>query len=551
MTKPVNPRKPGFVLPKLCGADIELGNFILGIDRPGGTGYEASHALLAEIHGYPGASRGYFGNLWSSACRTSCRSDLTYPAGYSAAGYGVYDPQDSGRRFLASNGGCAYIDLNHLELCIPEVLSAYDHVAAWHGMLRIAKDALSRANQDRPEAHRFHVLVNNTDGLGASSYGSHLNFLISRRTYNNIFLRKAHYLQFLASFQASAILLTGQGKVGAENGRPYTPYQISQRADYFEVLQGIQTTANRPIVNTRDEALCGPQKPIDANAPARLHVIFFDSALAHGSALFRVGPMQLILTLIEYGLVNARLILEDPLVAVRTYSRDPSLRSRARLIGGERISAIDLQCAYLEEVKHHAARGLFEGIVPRAQEIIALWEDTLIKLANGDLMVLSSRLDWVMKLAAIERAMEQNPGLEWESPETKMIDHMYSSLGSDGLYWCYEASGLTEQLVTNEQIEHFAANPPWDTRAWTRAMLLRRAALEEVEVDAVNWDRITFRVRGPHGWMVRRTVNLENPLGFTQDATEALFDGSRSFSELLDRLGAVSGAGQSIRLVIN
>ena len=131
--------------------------------------------------------------------------------------------------------------------------------------------------------------MNNSDGQG-NSYGSHLNFLISRRTFDNIFWRKAHYLQFLASLQISSILLTGQGKVGSENGRPSTPFQLSQRADFFETLQGMQTTFNRPIVNARDESLCGRQGAYDPTAPARLHVIFFDSALAHGSCLFRVGP---------------------------------------------------------------------------------------------------------------------------------------------------------------------------------------------------------------------------------------------------------------------
>ncbi len=228
-----------------------------------------------------------------------------------------------------SNGGCAYIDLDHVELCLPEVISAFDHVAAWHGMLRIMRGALDRANQSRSPNSRIQVLVNNSDGQG-NSYGSHLNFMISRRTFDNIFLRKSHYLPFLASFQVSSILLTGQGKVGAENGRPSTPYQISQRADFFETLQGLQTTYNRPIVNARDETLCGRGVADDPSAPARLHVIFFDSALAHGSALFRVGPMQLILTLLELGLVNSRLILDDPLDALQSYSHDPTLQDTRR-----------------------------------------------------------------------------------------------------------------------------------------------------------------------------------------------------------------------------
>ena len=96
-------------LPKLCGADIELGNFIAGGETAGGTGPLASRLLLEQIRGYP-LARGY--------------------------GRGVtYDTQDWGRKFLP-NGGCAYIDLDHLELCIPEVLSARDHVAATHAMLR-------------------------------------------------------------------------------------------------------------------------------------------------------------------------------------------------------------------------------------------------------------------------------------------------------------------------------------------------------------------------------------------------------------------------------
>ncbi len=66
-------------LPKLCGADIELGNFIAGTDKAGGTGYEASRALLAEIEGLPIRQSSYVDNWWSTAstapahgCQQSC-----------------------------------------------------------------------------------------------------------------------------------------------------------------------------------------------------------------------------------------------------------------------------------------------------------------------------------------------------------------------------------------------------------------------------------------------------------------------------------------------
>ncbi len=545
MNRHLTPDSTAPALPKLCGADIELGNFILGREQTSSTGYEASRALLAEIRGLPRHEYGYYGSSyggygyygsWSSSLSTAHGAAEKSGSGICGSpSPPAYNPQDVSRRFLCSNGGCAYIDLDHVELCLPEVCSAFDHVAAWHGMLRIMRAALHAANAGQPANHRIQVLINNSDGQN-NSYGSHLNFLIRRRTFDNLFYRKAHYLQFLASFQVSSILLTGQGKVGAENGQPSTPYQISQRADFCATLQGMQTTYDRPIVNSRDETLCGARRLDDPSAPARLHVIFFDSAMAHGSALFRVGPMQLILTLIELGLVNSSLILDDPLDALLCYSHDPTLKSRAELLSGERLTALELQSAYLEEVKRYAAQGVFEGIVPRAGEIISLWEDTLGKLEKGDWMAVAPRLDWVMKLMAIERALEQRHELGWDSPEIKVIDHLYSSLDNDGLYWAYEASGLAEQLVAPERIDHFTANPPADTRAWTRAMVLRRAAPESVV--SVDWDAITFKLRGRYNWPSYRTLDLADPLGGTEAEAQPIFEKTEDFEDLLDALAA-------------
>ena len=225
-------------VPKLCGADIELGNFVLGLERMSGTAREASRALLREIDA-PYADRGGSGvRLVGSAGG--------YPVAFGTTGV-AYDPQDCGRKYLSSNGGCFYIDMDHLECCLPEVRSAYDHVAAWHAMLRIARRALEAANATMPAGQRIHVLVNNSDGRG-NAYGSHLNFLVTRRAWDNIFERKLHHLLYLAAFQVSSIVYTGQGKVGAENGTPAVAFQLSQRADFFDgtVLEGAaRREANR------------------------------------------------------------------------------------------------------------------------------------------------------------------------------------------------------------------------------------------------------------------------------------------------------------------
>jgi proteasome accessory factor A len=511
--------------PKLCGADIELGNFILGLQRPDGTGDLASRALLREIH-----------------TRYS-ESDSLEPLRH------AYNPQDWGRKFLSSNGGCAYIDLDHLELCIPEVISAYDHVAAWHAMLRIARGALEAANARLPEGLSIQVLVNNSDGRG-NAYGSHLNFLLSRRAWDNLFERKVHHLLYLAAYQVSSIVFTGQGKVGAENGAPPVAFQLSQRADFFETLTGTQTMQRRPIVNSRDEPLCGrghntltagapTAGPLTAGAPtagARLHCIFFDNTLCHVASLLKVGVMQLILTMLEAERVNPDLILDDPVDAVWRWSHDPTLRARARTVSGHRLTAVELQLLFLEEAQRFAAQGGYDEIVPRAGEILALWEDTLLKLKTDDVSVLASRLDWVLKFRILQRALHKRSDLTWASPEIKHLDHLYSSLDpEDGLYWAYEKLGVVQKVVAEDRIEHFVHEPPEDTRAWTRAMLLR---LGGEAVHDVDWDLIKFREVNRGHWPVMRTLHLANPLGFTRAASQRVIEKAASLGEILDALEA-------------
>jgi hypothetical protein len=484
-------------VPKLVGADFELGNFILGVERSGGTGSEAARLLLAEIEGVPAlGAQGRGRQTW-----------LRGPYGY--------DAQDSGRKFLASNGGCAYIDLDHLELCIPEVRSAFDHAAASAAMLRIAREAQRRANARLPEGQEIQVLVNNSDGR-SNSYGSHLNFLVSRAALLDILERRPHHLHFLATHQLSSLVYAGQGKVGAENGRPEVPYQISQRADFLETLIGLQTTWNRPIVNSRDEALCGASRTL-----ARLHVIFFDNTLCPGASVLKVGAMQIVLAMLEAEDVLTSVAIDDPLAAAVAWSHDPTLRAAVRLVDGSRATAVEVQQRILEAALRHRELHGFES-VPRADEILALWADTLQKLAAGEFDALAGRLDWVLKLRVLERALAQRPDLDWRAPELRYLDQLYGSLDPDeGLFWPHVSSGLVEAWISEEAIQHLVHDPPDDTRAWTRAMLLRH--LDPNEIERVDWDGVVVETSQARA---RFEVKLDDPLAFTRAESAPLLAGA-------------------------
>jgi len=510
---------------KVCGADVELANFFVGgrLDEDLTPG-RAAVTLLSHIDGVPSrlatAAPAGCNCLACVERRASGQASLPLPGS---------DPQDRGRRFLAENGGCAYIDLDHLEICLPEVRSAFDHVASWHAMLRIARRALEAANAVEPAGRRIQVLVNNRDGFG-NSYGSHLDFLVTRRAWDNIFGRRMQYLLYLAAYQVSSIVFTGQGKVGCENGRPAAAYQLSQRADFIESLTGPQTTFRRPIVNSRDEALCGGGR----NTLARLHAIFFDSTLCHVASLLKVGVMQIVLAMIEAERIDAACVLEDPLDALAAWSRDPALRTRARLASGVEVTAVELQRRFFEGADAFASAGGLDGIVPRAAEILALWDDTLAKLEARDFTALTPRLDWVLKLSLLDRAQEQRPDLAWDAPAIRHLDHLYSSLDPrDGLYWACEASGAVERVVSEETIARFTVEPPEDTRAWTRATLLRLAGRDGVE--HVDWDAMRIRQRGRRGPAVT-DVDLWHPAEFGKADVERLVGPMGRLGDVLEGL---------------
>jgi hypothetical protein len=449
---------PNRLVPKICGFDVELAN-VDPARRDKGT--HAAWALLRA---------------------------LAHQENGIAAGPRANRAQDAGRVFLPSSGSSPYVDLCHLELAGAEVRGAWDFCALFHSLLELAREAAQTVNARRDEDQWIRVHANNADGHGAS-WGGHCSFLINRRTSDRLFLHRAHELAWLASAQVSSIIFAGAGKVGSENGAPAVGFQLSQRADFFECLVAEWTTFRRPLVNSRMEPLAS------GDLLARLHCIFHDTCLSHTAIILRVGFMQLILAMLEAGYLNASLMtsmtFEDPVPAVRTFSHDPTLAAKARLLTGQELTALEHQYLLLDHVGRFVESGGADGIVPRAGELVTLWENILENLACQNWDYLARRLDWVAKHQLISNAAAGR-NLGWEAPELKVLDHAWSDL-EEGLYFDLERAGALERMVSPEAVARFRSSPPEDTRAYARTCLLRRF---DRKIRYIDWDYITVRHRG-------------------------------------------------------
>jgi Pup amidohydrolase len=129
----------------------------------------------------------------------------------------------------------------------------------------------------------INLYKNNTDNKGAS-YGTHENYLMTSAARRSLRSCK-HLTPFFVSRQVIAVV-RGASDMGQQTCRT-SGFQLSQRADFFEVEVGLETTLKRPIINTRDEPHA------DADKYRRLHVIIGDANLAEVAATCsRSGPRR-------------------------------------------------------------------------------------------------------------------------------------------------------------------------------------------------------------------------------------------------------------------
>ena len=470
------------------------------------------------------------------------------------------EPQLQIVNVIAPNGGRVYVDHAHPEYSSPETTDPFDAVRYDHAGDLIMAEAARRASTADAviELHR-----NNVDGKGAS-WGTHENYMMDRA------VPFERVTALMTAHLVSRQIYAGSGRVGLGERGEQAGFQLSQRADYIHMRVGLQTTFDRPIINTRDES----HSTADHR---RLHVIVGDANRMDVPQLLKLGTTSMILWLLEHldesgtdfdSLMDG-VMLADPVEALHTVSRDLTLSAPLALESGGCTDAWNMQVRLRGAVYELAAavygtdnRG--EPLWPdkSTARVMAMWGQALADVAAmrhaGDDARLTmrdeaSRIEWLLKWQLMERyrrkrhaggssagAADARSGMAgvaagWDDPRLAALDLAWAAL-DPGTSLTERLSASITHLDGRERVEQAATEPPSDTRAWLRAMLVRRYPEQTV---AASWSQLTVRDASlPSGL---RTLDCTDPLAYNRDRCEQAVEESCDAAGLFGALCADAG----------
>src|SRR6476659_9489785 len=403
------------------------------------------------------------------------------------------------------NGARLYLDVgSHPEYATAECDSVRALVIQDKAGERIleglVEDAQGRLRDDGVEGEIF-VFKNNTDSAG-NSYGCHENYLYGR---TGDFQRVSDmFIPFLISRQ----IICGAGKVvTTAHGASFA---VSQRADHIWEGVSSATTRSRPIINTRDEPHA------DAERYRRLHVIVGDSNMSETTNLLKVGTADLVLRMIEEGVVMRDLTMENPIRAIREISHDMTGRRKVRLANGREASALEIQQEYLGKARDFVDR---RGIsTPVIEQALDLWERGLKAVESDDLGLVDREIDWVIKWKLIEQYRAKH-GLPLGHPRVAQLDLAYHDIHRNrGLYYLLEKRGMVARVTSDLKIFEAKSVPPQTTRARLRGEFIRKAQ-ERRRDFTVDWVHLKLNDQA------QRTVLCKDPFRAYDERVQRLIDG--------------------------
>lgn len=478
------------------------------------------------------------------------------------------EPQLNIVNVIAPNGGRVYVDHAHPEYSAPETTDPFEAVRYDHAGDLIMHEAARRASTRTGYPIALHR--NNVDGKGAS-WGTHENYMMLRAVPFETVARlmTVHFI--------SRQIYTGSGRVGLGEHSEQPGYQLSQRADYIHMKIGLQTTFDRPIINTRDESH-------STDTYRRLHVIVGDANRMDVPQTLKLGVTSILLWLTEHadeagfdlGELLDQLELADPVDAMHTVSHDLTLAQPLALANDSNGTTTAWQMQVTLRAAVYAVAAMIYGTDTSGEpvwpdkstrSIMAMWGQALadtgaIRHANDDQRLTmsseASRIEWFFKWQLLEKlrrrlhptVVQSDTSAYWDDQKLKAVDLSWAAL--DPATSVFEKlRSHTEQVNTQDDIVRATQHAPEDTRAWLRAVIVQRYPQQVV---AASWSHLTVRAHPEtvddidfYGNASRPrirqsdliTLDMSEPVQWNRTTCEQIVDECSNAAETLSRLSEI------------
>ncbi|MBI5397978.1 proteasome accessory factor PafA2 family protein [Candidatus Woesearchaeota archaeon] len=445
---------------------------------------------------------------------------------------------------FARNQARVYKDTGHIEYATPECLSAHDVVAyskaGEHILNNLAKQFTRHVddNTNSIVKGRLRFFRHNTAtsqepacGLPSITFGCHENYSFdshklhrssapldirlqaineaslstesSKKNTGALYTIYQHILPFLIT----RFMWSGSGSLVREDEKPV--FQLSQRIPYIKMLSRMRTTGDKGLFNWRDEP--------HARALGRLHVVCGDANMSEYQTYLKYGSTGIVLGMIEDGYLFGHLNFIDGLGVLRALNKTMDFKAQHQLVGGQWLSALDVQKAYLQSAQQWARARQDNELC----NTISIWEETLAGLADND-PCLERRLDWVAKKTLLDsRAAKPDT----TSGTLEQINLQYHDIDPDkGLYNLLVKNGMMDTLLCEEAIRVAALRPPEGSRALTRNAVLNRLEYwkrrgKVIKITHVSWDAIWYTV-DKFGIKAMHNMSLPTPYDTTKKAVD-------------------------------
>ena len=441
-------------------------------------------------------------------------------------------------RCFLSNGGLIYKDMGAPEYCTPECPSPRDLVIFDKAGELIVQE-LARKVSVLSDCN-ISIYKKCSDSFGNTS-GCHENYSIDPTLFSTLTNGQPDNptIALWTTFLAIRQVLVGGGKVGSEFNDVPCPFQMSQRADFIVAFRNNNTLSDRPVIQTRDEALA------NGNLVKRLHVICGDANLCEPAILMKGGLTSLVLMALEDDYFRDKslpVFVRKAPQMFRAVSRDINFEGKydVTTVGlNERsvhqLTALEILGQYLSVLNDYLndASGHFgtEENGRAYNQTIEIAFSVFGDLLEKNYDSLFGVCDWVTKLVLVERFLKK--GRVSDEDLKSYVDMGYANTDQrSSVYAGLVRRGLVKRVVSDEEIKRALTVPPSQGRAPQRVKIMQKFPNKIKHVD---WNKITL-VQSNEEF----SIEFDTPFGYDSDRFHWAIESSETPEEFFQVLKSVT-----------